>query len=860
MGTKVAHFKIVMAAMLLVCLCSSCKDDYIYDDQAPDNLGASIYDYLVDDGEYTYFVRLINDLEYREVLSRTGSKTLFPAKDEAFDRFFRNNPFGASRYEDLSVAQKRQIMNTSMINMAYLAEMLSNVAGSDGANEGMAIRRSASGSYLDSVYTSLSDVLLESPYWNRFANRNIFMVEDAPMNVVFTEKQMATQGVTAQDFSILHNGQTYTPGDIYVNGVRVIEKDIICKNGYIHCVEDVLLPLTNMADVINTASDTRTFSRLMEKFSAPYYNSTYTVEVKDFFNGSTPLRPLISGVDSVFVKKYFNERNNTSGPTGESMSSYGLLYYDPADPTYSMTSSEQDMGAMFVPSDRAMDEFINGGRGSYLRDAYGSWDNIPTDILAMFVKNHQKRSFTASLPHSWPTLTDETSYPIDVTPENVERVIMTGNGPVYVINTVFPPIDYQGVYASVLTDDDMSIMKWAITDDWSDLSDTEAMRYYMYLRSMENMYNLLVPTDKAMKAYREPISWAIGGSNREIWSFNYEKAANTVSAQVYTCDENGNIGMLKRSVTNKRIIRNRLRDILDMHIVIGNNDDNVLSGYVDDGSANYFLTKGGGTIAVTGREASVKFNGGGDIESGTPEAVVVIGNNGTPCRYDSDNGRTFFIDHILHDATTSVYDQLAAHPEFKAFFDLCRGHDQIFTYFSSDPDVEEIFSSKVTSNSSGLGMIVNSFNNYRYTIFVPTEDALKKAFEEDPQLFTWEEIVADEDYMSKKRKTIYLLSFLKYHFMDNSAYISGKQYGPMNYETAARNEYDKFHKVTVSSNGSDLTITGENGKSAKVVKTGDTYNIMARDFIVDAADYTQANNITASSRAVLHLVDSALGF
>ena len=157
-------------------------------------------------------------------------------------------------------------------------------------------------------------------------------------------------------------------------------------------------------------------------------------------------------------------------------------------------------------------------------------------------------------------------------------------------------------------------------------------------------------------------------------------------------------------------------------------------------------------------------------------------------------------------------------------------------------------------------MVVNSFNNFRYTIFVPTAEALERAFREDPNLYTWEQIVADEDYASKKKKTLYLLSFLKYHFMDNSVYISGKQFGPASYETAARNEYDKFHKLTVSSNGGDLQITGENGSKANVITGGNTCNVMARDFIVDAPDYTQATNITASSRAVIHLVDNTLGF
>ena len=857
----IVHLTAAMAgALLLPGLCTSCKDDYVYDDKAPENLGASIYDYLRSNGEFKYFVRLIDDLEYQEVLSKTGSKTLFPANDEAFERFFRNNSLGVGSYDELTVAQKRKIMNTSMVNMAYLSEMLSNVAGSDGANEGMAVRRKASGTYLDDVITGISSDLLSSPYWSRFAGRNIFMVEEAPMIVHFTDKQMSTQGMSASDFSLLYNGREFSAGDIYVNGVRIAERDIICKNGYIHVVEDVLLPLSNMDEAVSTSSDTRIFSGLLDKFSAPYYNASYTAEVRDFYDGSTPLRPLISGIDSVFVKGYFNERTHATGPLGESLSSYGMLYYDPSEATYSMTSSEQDMGAMFVPTDRAMTEFINGGKGSYLRDAYGSWDNVPTDILAMFLKNHQKRSFTASLPHSWSTLTDETSYPIDIDESDVERCIMTGNGPVYVVNTVFPPIDYQGVYASVLTDDRMNVMKWAITDDWSDLSDTEAMRFYMYLRSMENMYNLLVPTDEAMLNYREPISWAIGGSSREIWEFTYVKSLNTVTASVYGSDADGNKGALKRTVTNKRIIRNRLRDILDTHIIVGNNDEGTLSGYVDDGSAKYVLTKGGATIAVNGRDAAVRFNGGGDMEAGTPEATVITGNSGLPCRYESDNGRTFFIDHILHDATTSVYDQLAAHPEYKTFFDLCRGHDQIFTYFSNDPEVEEIFSSKIGTTSSGLGMVVNSFNNFRYTIFVPTAEALERAFREDPNLYTWEQIVADEDYASKKKKTLYLLSFLKYHFMDNSVYISGKQFGPASYETAARNEYDKFHKLTVSSNGGDLQITGENGSKTNVITGGNTCNVMARDFIVDAPDYTQATNITASSRAVIHLVDNTLGF
>ena len=842
----------------------SCKDEYLYDDEEPpmEQLGASIYVYMQNDGHFTQFLRLIDDLGYSETLSRTGSKTLFPARDDAFERFYRNNPYGATCYEDLTPSQKRAIMNSAMINMAYLAEMLSNVKGNGAAVEGLAVRRFTSAGMLDDLVKVDDSELFANPMWKRFAEKPLYMVHDAPMLVHFTPKQMTTMGMTEEDFSLMLNGEEYDGGTIYVNGIKVVQTDIICKNGYIHVLEDVLLPAGSMADAIADAPDAKIFSRLLDKFSAPYYDESIDAQVKEFYNGSNPLRPSVAGVDSIFTKRFFNERSCTNSPLGESLSGYGLLYYDPSEATYSQSASEQDMGTMFVPTDQAMEEFFNTGNGSYLREAYGSWENVPTDILATFLKNHQKRSFTASLPHAWPTLTDETSYAINISADNVVRSEITGNGVVYFVNTVFPPIDYQGVYAPVLTADNTRIMKWAITDDWSNLSDLGAMRYYMYLRSMENMYNLLVPTDEALANYRDPISWARGGVNREIWEFQYVETTNTVRADVYASDEAGVKGEFKYTVTNKTTIRNRLRDILDLHIIVGDNSEGVMTGYIDEGNAGYVLTKGGGTIRTQGRENALRVSGAGDMEVGSEAASVFIGNTGVPCRYDSGNGRTFVIDQVVHDASTSVYTLLGSHPEYKAFFDLCLGHDQVFSMFANDAEVEEIFSSKTTNSTTGVGMIVNFFNNFRYTIFVPTAEALQQAFADDPDLYTWEEIALDSDFVSKRRKAIYLLRFIRFHFVDNSAFITGAPYGPLQYETAARNDSDKFHKVSVESDGSGMTVTSVDNPAsvARVLTTSGRYNDMARDLIVNNSDVRQATEITASSRAVIHLIDKALKF
>jgi hypothetical protein len=119
------HFRrhLFLELLLLVGLLwmVSCKDDYLYDDNEPEWLGSSIYDYLKSSENYTYYTRLIEEVEdYKEVLSKTGSKTLFVADDKAFEEFFKNNMWNVSSYDNLNLTQKKLILKFSMIDNAYL--------------------------------------------------------------------------------------------------------------------------------------------------------------------------------------------------------------------------------------------------------------------------------------------------------------------------------------------------------------------------------------------------------------------------------------------------------------------------------------------------------------------------------------------------------------------------------------------------------------------------------------------------------------------------------------------------------------------------------------------------------------------
>ena len=145
---------------------------------------------------------------------------------------------------------------------------------------------------------------------------------------------------------------------------------------------------------------------------------------------------------------------------------------------------------------------------------------------------------------------------------------------------------------------------------------------------------------------------------------------------------------------------------------------------------------------------------------------------------------------------------------------------------------------------------------------VPTKEALDAAFAADPDLWTWDEIAAESDPVVKKEKTLYLLNFLRYHFVDGILPMGDGISYSGSYATAARDANDHFVYLNVSSDGNSLTFTSENtGEQAHVVTTDEgSYNLFARDYIVNNPDYMKATQITASSHAVIHLVDHVVNY
>lgn len=840
-----------MALSLLLPFLNSCNYNPL-EHEEPEWLGASIYDYLKSDGNYTNFVQLIDDLNYKDVLSRTGSKTLFVADDDAFSDFYQNNPWGVHSYQELSQSQKKLLLNYSMINDAYLVEMLSNY-NAGGLHEGGSLRKETAVSVLDSLPLVNGNTLPSNKFWDYFRDKNMYLLQDnTPWTIMFfTQKHLEQAQITDEDFKIL-TGKERIFKDAHVFNFQIIKRDITCKNGYVNQLEGVLLPPGNMGIYVTSQPNMKVFSSLMDRFSAPFPDNANTLLYTQLHEGFK---------DSIYIKRYFARLGGSKTyPDGKGVASDMLLPFDPLWNSYASGNVsngvlEADMAAMFVPNDDAMNTFFNSGAGAVLKDRFGSWDSIPNEILPLFIKRHMRTSFMESTPSRFYKMVDDDNSPLPVSKEDIARVYIGSNGVVYETNKVYPPDDYNSVYGPVLlsANDAQStkktkILKWAITQN----------DFRLYLNSMVSKYSFFVPTDEFFKDYIDPIS--IAKDVPVALKYWYNTKTNAVNATVYNYDKSTNtIGDSVALITTASYLINRLQDLLNMHIVV----DGVESG------KKYYVTKGNVALKISGSGDNMTIEGGGNQAMGNKVNVTRV--------YNQSNGSTYFIDKPIQSPLQSVFNVLSSHTEFSEFFNLMAG-------FSIDSK-SVIFVNK--TNYYGIDYSVKFFNTFNYTVYVPTNEALQKAFK-DGIITPWDSrdgVTGINDMTNATERDQAILNlerFLRYHFQDNSVFIDGAAKDGLFQSATMKLDTDpshfntfknKYYRIEVASQGNDLTLTTEKNQQAHVLTGSGLYNIMTRDFIFNnkpgafkEADGTgtgtafTSSSIYTSSTAVVHQIDAVLNF
>ncbi len=832
---------------------ASCQRDYFYDIKEPDFLNGSIYEYLEKNGSFDYYVKLINDLDYKEVLKLTGSKTLFVCKDEAFDRFFQDNSWGVTSYDDLSLSQKKVLFYFSMINNAYTLEKLSNYY--DGQfHEGTALRRLTALSAIDKL--SFDTNLPKGVHWDPYRDKGLYILKDnSDIPFIFFSQQFIDKiGMTDDDFTFISGGKERIKDDFFVFDNKVIEKDIVCKNGFIQVMEDVLLPPDNMAEYITNNNRMTIFADLLNRFSAPYYDQQNTLLYRE-------LNPEFT--DSIYNKRYFAVNGGAStDPNGKPVST---LAFNPGWNAYATASTTRpsiypDMAAIFVPTDEAMSYFFNNEPiGLLLKERYQSWDNLPVDVVISFLKRHMRPSLIESLPHNFYKMVDDQNYLMQVDENDIvkEENYTAVNGQVYVTNKVFTPVDFISVYGPVLLSENSKVMNWAIRRTETARDGTQFAFYQLYLNSLVVDYSLFIPSDDYFDSYVDPVAYGQDGI-QGVMKYWYNETTKAVNATVYEYSKlTHEIGDSISAITDAGFIQNRLWKLLDSHIVVGD--------IKEDG---YYITKANDFIKLSNNGTVVQ----GGYDTQTEETVNILRT------FEQANGTTYLVDAPIQSSLQTVYDVLSdvQKDKFSMFFDLLSEAPRDF-----EPEIASIFTPR------GINYCVSFFNSFNYTIYIPSNDAVQRAIQ-NGIIKTWNDINL-MPLEERRAETAELIRFLRYHFQDRAIFV-GQDGKDRVYDSNARKSTDdtfpsywgtsvnKYYKLGVQDVDGTIELTTESQGKARVIKEEGYYNLIAKDYVfnstkdmsssfknVDGTGAASAkafasSRIVTTSSAVIHLIDDVLSY
>lgn len=788
---------IFCVSLVLTGLMTSCVDKYqeVDADSKPSWLGGSIYAELKNPnqerltGTFSNYLRLIDDLGYAETLNRTGSKTVFPANDEAFERFFKSNEWGVSSYEQLTTSQKKLLLYSSMLDNALLLGMLPTASnGTAEPAHGEAVKHATNVSVIDTIQhlTRLEDMPQGNPYWTRFADKGIHVVSDntRPMMVHLTRDYMLQHDIQVQgeesDFAVL-TGAPFTEGTAYIFNNRVIRGDVTCQNGYVHQMEDVLVPPGNMAQVLRKHDHTTYFSRILDHYAAPYYDAATTRQYNDWAKTQSNVAP----IDSIFQVRYMSTRSQggsslTRDPNGTERSSTFLLnldpgwnqYYPSTVATSKVDNSITDIAAFFVPNDEAVKQFfLPGGSGAYLINIYGSkrelgnavindeahlMENLDSlhankpEVLAAFTRNLLKPRFTQTVPSKFSTVTNDAQESMGLTLEVLDKkadgkydISIANNGVVYVINDMFVPAEFSSVMAPASVYPDMSVIGWAIKD-WKG-NDPLGLDFHYYLLAMSANYAFFIPENGAFDYYYvDPAS--LGHKNEynetrpDVLHFYYDTTTSQVRCTRYYFDmSTGEPYGIPREAPISQV-KSQFQDILNYHTLVLKSGERI-------GQNHYYKTKHGGEVYVEDSIAGSRIMSGAQIENPALFPAPQIKET-----FPENNGFAYRMSRLIQPPHKSVYAVLKENTDFSEFLDVCTGFQstEIMSWAgisdkvnpttgSSEQDVYTIFTNQYKvgmDNDTKMPIYVQAaidynvkmFNTYNYTLFAPDNTAMAQAY------------------------------------------------------------------------------------------------------------------------------------
>lgn len=877
--------------------------------------GSTLYDNLQALGNYTTYLRLIDSFDgiqrafkneltddELEYMGSIDTLTVFAPNDEAFARFFAHNAWtdgqgnAISSYEQLSGSQK-----LSLIYMSYIPGFVTanNLHVNENVKGNLRLYTWGYDRQFNLVpykHTGGTDINTFPPDDNSgredYAKKLNQHIMDGVWigygtvgdntgalayrggTMIWNDDYWQYKGLSHDDLSFIGAADTEGSEHITIGNAHITQPNQRCKNGYLHLVDEVVVPQPNLMYTLAQArSDGKCSlaSSLVQRFNYLKYDAEYS----DIYNH----------IDSAWtVCNSLLDRVATTLQT----------------PAIILPTNEA-LKAFLLAADNPLRSF-----GINQDNYYTTLMSLPREVLQPFVKEWFRTSFTDVLPSRYSNMRSAKGHQLlagVTTPEAyklaVQQVITAADGIIVVVDAVPNAEDLRNELTFVKLAGQVAGAALTANDRYDGKRSTSPFSTD-YQREMHNKsFTMFVPTDAGLEQYGlvDPISMA--SNNRVSWRYwsltpdsissngtrqiavaarayryDYKEVRNTETARplaaIYSSNANddcanGNFGPVKRQL---------LTDMLDQHIVL--QDVNSLLNT----QRHWYLSRSGMPIYMKEHtNTNIVVNGGMQIDLNEKDAadkhdctLQFVGQNST--------GTSVFIDRPMQPTTQNVYQRLQSNDAFSMFFDCANALNNAYTLKNMlfGDEASEALSRKYTIFADRSGgytrygnantMLVNFFHNFNYTIFVPTNEGMQKAVEAGlPTIESIEQFVeksSDDngqlpDDKREQAQAMYftLLNFLKYHFCDKSYFLEpGLESGDTEQTTTACIDASNQQALTADiQSGNGMLMVRDASNYYKAVKP-DLANIIARD--AEFNDHpTRARYIRSASNVVLHGIDNA---
>lgn len=692
--------------------------------------------------------------------------------------------------------------------------------------------------------------------------------------MIWNDDYWQYNGLSYDDLSFIGAADTEGSEHIKIGNAHITQPNQRCKNGYLHLVDEVVVPQPNLMYNLAEArlgGKCSLASSLVQRFNYLKYDAEYS----DIYNH----------IDSAWtVRNSLLDRVVTTSQTP----------------------------AIILPTDEALKAFLLATDnplwqcGINQDNYYTMLMSLPREVLQPFVKEWFRTSFTDVLPSRYSNMRSAKGHQLlagVTTPEAyklaVQQVIPAVDGIIVVVDAVPNAEELRNELTFVKLAGQVAGAALTANDRYEGERRTSPFSTD-YQREMHNKsFTMFVPTDEGLKQYGlvDPISMA--SNNRVSWRYwsltpdsissngtrqiavaarayryDYKEVRNTEAARplaaIYSSNANddcanGNFGPVKRQL---------LTDMLDQHIVL--QDVNSLLNT----QRHWYLSRSGMPIYMKEHtNTNIVVNGGMQIDLNERDAadkhdcnLQFLGQNST--------GTSVFIDRPMQPTTQNVYQRLQSNDDFGMFFDCAAAlngaydlKNQLFDIETSEAlnrkyTIFADFSGSYARYGNANTMLVNFFHNFNYTIFVPTNEGMQKAVEaglptiESIEQFVEESLddngqLPDDKREQAQARYLTLLNFLKYHFCDKSYFLEPDlESGDIEQTTTACIDASNQQALTADINsGNGMLMVRDASNRYKAVKP-DLANIIARD--AEFNDHpTRARYIRSASNVVLHGIDNA---